>query len=1102
MTDASGAALERPSFDTNAAKTYIEEANRVRDTDANEAVTRQTLVGGLADSFPGATRPWWVHRHIRGAEALVGFGEGGDQRRGFVDSVVGLTAIEYEKDLRIAELFATGKHQVRQYCAGLLNQGADPTRVRGVLSDGVEWHAYELVTVQVKPAGSYDVADIELVELETLDCRTVDDRHAELWADFLVRHLGREGTRPLTAASVADYLGFESGFGAAHLREFEQVVSRAMTTDPDAADLVQRVWTSFVSYLSVEPNASSFDHATYVQEFYLAIVARLLCANVIMRRALRSDDAELGRILDGRFFEAKGLHRLVEYDYFGWLTSPAHIDDIRPLAAALQSDLAAYDFNTRPDEDVFSKLIALLAERTRRLLLGQEGTPAWLATALAERLFEALPEDDAPHFVDMCCGSGSMIVAVTRLARARLADAGISPGSQDALDYLVQAATGFDIDPLAVTLAKVNWVATNRDWLEPFDGSHPVSLPVYHADSLFALAPVFDGLADDPSADFTLRLLETTVALPRFLVAPATHRVFDSLLERTYSLAMDLSTAPGGSLDQEAVETLVDEVLAETGATFQDDHRAITVEFAENLVATLAELKRERKNDIWIFVIRNSYRPGLVAGQFNGIISNPPWLALSKLGLNPFSQVLRTRAERYGLTAPGSAFLHLEMATTFLAHAIEHYLADDGLVACVLPDTIRNGAQHRPFRDQVSQNQGTPPHFRMALDSLWRVDAEVFKNRAAVVIAHKADPVDFEQIGGELVRPGSTSDLTHYVASFGDRMVWSPNPPGDGVPGGYPPGFASQGADIMPRRLTMVSAEPRHGGRSTVSTPARDGPDWYLVSDAKKHQGFSITPRTLPNRFVRRCLISKHLAPFVIAPPAAVVLPIARSASHAWRRCTSAEIASSPAARDHFDDIVAESDFDSIASWMDALDYRSKLTRQVLQPHAWLVVYGAGGGIPAAAHTQVRAFGDEPPVIDQTLYWIVTDEEDEAIFLTGLMNSDSLLDRIADFIPEGAFGDRHLHTLPSKAVPQYDAADEAHARVVSATRSLIGDLTARRTEANEAELFTPEVPMVPRRIRLRTLVRSLGSYGEYAAACAALYEDVVVNDEAVIASPE
>ena len=66
---------------------------------------------------------------------------------------------------------------------------------------------------------------------------------------------------------------------------------------------------------------------------------------------------------------------------------------------------------------------------------------------------------------------------------------------------------------------------------------------------------------------------------------------------------------------------------------------------------------------MWVFVIRNAYRPGLVAGQFNGLISNPPWLALSKIANNPFASVLKNKATEYALNPPGAAFPHLEMAT-------------------------------------------------------------------------------------------------------------------------------------------------------------------------------------------------------------------------------------------------------------------------------------------------------------------------------------------------------------------------------------------------------------------------------------------------------
>src|SRR5258707_202933 len=41
----------------------------------------------------------------------------------------------------------------------------------------------------------------------------------------------------------------------------------------------------------------------------------------------------------------------------------------------------------------------------------------------------------------------------------------------------------------------------------------------------------------------------------------------------------------------------------------------------------LAELIRKKNNSIWSFIIRNSYRPAMLKGQFDYVIGNPPWLS-------------------------------------------------------------------------------------------------------------------------------------------------------------------------------------------------------------------------------------------------------------------------------------------------------------------------------------------------------------------------------------------------------------------------------------------------------------------------------------------
>jgi hypothetical protein len=132
--------------------------------------------------------------------------------------------------------------------------------------------------------------------------------------------------------------------------------------------------------------------------------------------------------------------------------------------------------------------------------------------------------------------------------------------------------------------------------------------------------------------------------------------------------------------------------------------------------------------------------------------------------------------------------------------------------------------------------------------------------------------------------------------------------------------------------------------------------------------------------------------------------------------------------------------------------------------------------------------GKEDPIIDQTLYWASFDSEDEALYACGVLNSEALIPLISDFIPEGEFGDRHLHTLPLSVLPAYDSTDVSHQRVTAATRALVDEIAARRNGNPRIErLFPTSIEMKKRRGMMRALVRSLEAYGEYNSSCEALF---------------
>src|SRR5690606_8150275 len=126
-------------------------------------------------------------------------------------------------------------------------------------------------------------------------------------------------------------------------------------------------------------------------------------------------------------------------------------------------------------------------------------TPAWLANQLVGNVLKKLPAGTDPQLIDMCCGSGAMIVEAVRRAKLRI-QATSELTSAQKIQKLTQAITGFDIDPLAVMLSKITWVLAARDLIDIDGGSTPISIPVYHADSLFAITPLSQSVEDDEQA--------------------------------------------------------------------------------------------------------------------------------------------------------------------------------------------------------------------------------------------------------------------------------------------------------------------------------------------------------------------------------------------------------------------------------------------------------------------------------------------------------------------------------------------------------------------------------------------------------------------------
>jgi hypothetical protein len=1080
--------MSEPSPNLKAAKECIQKSIKLIADGKNETVIRDSFTSYLRSIFP--SRPSWVEHHIQSAETAVVITKKGSQTTGFVDNLVNLTAIEYESDLTSQPRFDEGFLQVKDYCASLINKGHNRGLILGVLSDTVRWFAYS-ITVKAPPGTVSLTRDhIDLNQIDSLDLSKANDQAALRLVLFLSRYLGRIGARPLSAESISGDLGFESQFCHQHLNVLGRLVNEAFDENPKYADLIKGLWCSFVTFFRDRGAKGSFDQTSYADELYILTLGKLICANVIEKSALLSDDAELTSILDGKFFVAKGLVNLVEFDYFGWLNRTPYVERLLPVGHGLQKDLQAYDFKQAPAEDVFGRMMAQLAQRSQRILLGQEWTPSWLARQVVKRVISSLPAKCPPQLVDMCCGSGAMIVETVKQVEANIS---ATSKSQDAkVKAISQAITGFDIDPLAVILSKINWVLAARKVLEPF-GNVKVTIPVYHADSLFAITPLSNAVEEENGQEFyNLKVAEHSIKLPKFIVTPEFQPIFDELIERAYDMAL----ASNVSQNLQLSDTVVAEVVAEaekiSGATLTDQQSMAVSRFVRDLTEKIIRLNRDGRNGVWIFILRNSYRPGLVAGQFNGLVSNPPWLALSKIAQNPYQVVLKKKAENFRIKPTGSSHLHIELATIFLLHAVDRYLRADAFVGCITPETVLNGHHHNPFRMGAYATVAASG-VKFQVEEIWRVQEGTFKNRAIVLLGHKANysATKPDPIPGVHAAPSGQTALSFRRRVHGKRIIWSDQIAAGKAAGLFSPANFRQGADIMPRTFFLYGASPAGPQKYRIeSIHPVTSQIAFAVRDAKKNQKFKITPTVVPSGLLFDVATSNLLTPFDLGVPLKALLPIRKDAVGNWSFLTPVEIAAKGAAvQNVFQEIIREAKGKEVGALAKLLNVRNKLTQQSLSDEEFLVVTGAGGGRVCCGYLPKDQHLTDKLVIDQTLYWTQVKTEDEAIYLVGALNSEAVSEVIKEFQPKGEFGERHVHKLPFGVTPPYDSQQVGHQEVVDKTKRLLEDYAqAKLADAELRKLLDPnEGSLAQRRRAIQAKLAQLPSYPDYAAACRDLY---------------
>lgn len=1058
-------------------------AQNMIDAGAVEDRLRHYLSSRLVSIFPDY--PWWVSAHMQGIEEHVRFSSSKGNRSGFVDAVVGKTAIEYEKNLTIQGIFNEGYHQVKEYCAALHSIGVPENEILGVLSDTVRWYGYRVRIVGTVQDGQlWGPDNIELEQLVFIDLSIKTDEEFSRFEHFINQFMARDEARILNANTLVADFGVNSSFYRESIGVFSATVSDAMVEKPDYATLIQQVWQNFIAYLGAS-DYGSFSKETYISEYYLVTVAKVICANILANRAIISSDDDLRAILNGDYFNRQNIYNLVDYDYFGWLNCRPYVDRIIPCVREMQSRLRAYDFSRLGEQDIFGKLLAQLADKEHRLMLGQEFTPHWIARDIVDFNLEKLPNGEPPRVLDMCCGSGVFLIESIKAVRQKF-DITVSNYTDEKDELAFSCVMGFDIDPLAVMLAKVNWVMAMSDLFSVH--TEGITVPIYHADSLFVATPITHKMPTRDEDYYILDFNNNKIKLPTFLLSPKYRSTFDSFMSKVYRLAMARAAVPEASNGAIVPGALVSAVIDESGIDLADIEIMELSDTALHLVTELETLQRQGRNGIWHFIISNSYRPGLIEHQFNCIVSNPPWMAMSKLADNPYKNALQNIARHYSIQPTGAAHPHMELATIFLVNSIDRYLKDGAHWSYIMPISIMSGLNHEPFRKAKYSTSDAELEMRVA--SIWELPADTFKNKAVVLSGEKCRQNAEDSITGRVYTYAHNyNDCSYTLNQQGSRSAWTNRGADEEVVDVINGGALNftQGCDLFPRTALFHKFDRRPNGNVDISPIERTGDLWYLVSESKKAVCNDLTAENFSREYLYSAFISKHLSPFILSNPAEAIIP-GRKDQEGWHPIIASDLALMNASTASVWRTISENVGQDLVPYLsETINIYGKLYRQNFSTGDWLVLSSASGSNPCAAYLSLAGFDRNKLVIDQTLYWYLANSEDEAAYIVGLLNSSALANAISDFQPEGGFGKRHIHTLPYKVIPQFNPEDEMHQAVVSSTKSLIDAWRETCNTGIYQTLLSPNSGSLnSRRKRQQAMIRKLPQYDVYEASCAVI----------------
>jgi SAM-dependent methyltransferase len=933
--------------------------------------------------------------------------------RGRIDALIGRTVFEAKSNLDREIGDVTRK--MPDYLSDRERETGE--KYVGIASDGLRWIVYEL-------SGG------ELVEIKSWQLNPAEP---ELFLARLDGAMALKASLPPEALTIRQELGQES---VAFRRASEELTSLwlSLKDRPDVA-LKKQLWASL---LKLVYGRDIENESLWIQHTFLVIVAKCVALAV-----LDVPDDDPSRVLSGKAFQDANIFGAVESDFFDWvLAAPEGVKLVRRIMAHVRR------FRLKEvQSDVLKILYESLIDRAERHGLGEYYTPDWLAAKVVRH---AVTNPLEQRVLDPACGSGTFLFHAIRHYLDDAEDAEVL--QERRADEASMLIVGTDIHPVAVIIARVTYLLALAPALANRKGR--LTIPVYLGDAMqLSVNPYFTGkaltirvppppsgqsLSGQPNGNGGEHL-----DFPESFCREPT--LFDKAIEE-----MRAGSERGATRQQ--IEETLKRVTHEHFANIMpgpgqqkeqglSPERLLGIEDLGKTYLTFDKLRREGRDTVWAYVARNLSRPLWLSssgGFAHVIVGNPPWVAYRHMSAD-LQKRFKELASAERVYVGGKLATQNDLCALFTVRAASLYLRAGGRLAFVLPLAALTRGQFEKLREGVFDS------VRLRFDETWAMDERVFPLfpvPSCVIFTTKRrvgqqqhDKIIRKSYAGTLPYRDAPEDIADKKLTLNDA---SGDPTEASFTGGSPYREQfRQGATLVPRFLCLVNRKTVGRLGSNSAAPLVESRRSPLEKEPwKSLPGIS---GSVEAEFIRPVLLGESIVPFRVIQPLEGLVPVTEAGD---------VLSSTLAANRGYSGLSAwmqdaESIWNQSASESNALtltgrwNYHGGLASQ-FPPSGLRVVYSASGMQIACA--LVRG---SQAIVEHKLYWATAHSEEEACFLTTLLNAEMTRSKIEHLQSKGQWGardfDKVMFNLP---IPRFNsdlalhrelAAAGAEAEVLAAT---------------------------------------------------------------------